>query len=217
MLLWSRANWKPLSCPPRPLIPLTYPCRLHLCDFCSEQARESHWLRTGSCPALLGLQRWAVGATSLSPLLLSMDEHSSLCTSLLLLPQTVAEVSPWLPFLGPAAGGLCSNTGSAGLAQWQNKGPLAGDLSLFSPISFSDAFISSEQNAAERRTVWLWLLPWSWGLGCHWLLLHLGQWFQRGHHPAPPLEIICLLKRLAQAISTDLRSLNLRGSQLCLA
>lgn len=29
----------------------------------------------------------------------------------------VAGVSLWLLFLGPAAGGLCSNTGSAGLAQ----------------------------------------------------------------------------------------------------
>lgn len=122
----------------------SYPHRLLLCDFCSEWARLSHCPRVGSCLALPGLQRWALGTTSPSPLLPSTDECSSLCTSLLLLPQMVAGVSLWLLLLGPAAGGLCSNTGSAGLAQWENKGPLAGDLSLFSPVSFSNAFISSE-------------------------------------------------------------------------
>lgn len=125
----------------------------------SSQRRRDAPIAPGWAATLLGLQRWAASATSPSPLLPSVGERSSLYTSLLLLPQPVAGVSLWLPLLGPAAGGLCSNTGSAGLAQWENKGPLAGDLSLFSPISFSDAFISSKQNAAERRTVSPRLLP----------------------------------------------------------
>lgn len=129
-----------MSCSPRLLLPLTYPCRLLLYDFCSEWARLSHFLRAGSCCALLGLQMWAVGPPALhlsSPALQPLHIPPPLA-------QMVAGVSLWLLLLGPAAGGLCSNTGSAGRAQWENKGLLAGDLSLFSPVSFSDAFISSK-------------------------------------------------------------------------
>lgn len=63
----------------------------------------------------------------------------------------------------------------------------------------------------------LWLLPQARGLGCHWLPLQLGQWFQRALHSAPLLGIIFLLQRLAQAVGRDQRPLCLRRQQLCLA
>lgn len=81
VLLWSRTN-----CSPNLLLLLIYPCRFLLCDFCPAWARLSHFLRAGSCCALLGLQMWAVGPSALhlsSPAQMSSPARahpSSSCT-----------------------------------------------------------------------------------------------------------------------------------------
>lgn len=131
------------SCSPRLLLPLTYPCRLLLCDFFS--AGQDCPISSGQTAAV---PCWGCrcGLWVHQPFTSPPQPRGALQPLHIPPPlaQMVAGVSLWLLLLGPAAGGLCSNTGSAGQAQWENKGPLAGDLSLFSPVSFSDAFISSK-------------------------------------------------------------------------